>query len=233
MHWCPGSCLSASCAAAPAPPQHAPGSWPCRCCLPMYEQASLAIHHVCCTSLRRRVGGYDSRLPIMEDADLCLRLHMAGGWLPRYVWTVPAECSACAVASCFTSAAWLSCDSVPALHYPGPASQSQRRGHIVQINSPPNHTSGRRLASWGQLHATGVAWVRLGEWRAHAMRFACLSIHCCSYLLCIYALAGSSRLLSRVPSPSLPRSCACHYWGQLVPGRQPTAAGGAVPSAVH
>lgn len=24
------------------------------------------------------MGGYDSRLPIMEDADLCIRLHMAG-----------------------------------------------------------------------------------------------------------------------------------------------------------
>jgi hypothetical protein len=27
----------------------------------------------------RRVGGYDSRLPIMEDADLCARMHLAGG----------------------------------------------------------------------------------------------------------------------------------------------------------
>ena len=26
----------------------------------------------------RRVGGYAPRLPIMEDADLCVRLHMAG-----------------------------------------------------------------------------------------------------------------------------------------------------------
>ena len=26
----------------------------------------------------RRVGGFDGRLPIMEDADLCIRLHMAG-----------------------------------------------------------------------------------------------------------------------------------------------------------
>lgn len=26
----------------------------------------------------KRVGGYASRLPIMEDADLCVRLHMAG-----------------------------------------------------------------------------------------------------------------------------------------------------------
>lgn len=26
------------------------------------------------------MGGYDWRLPIMEDADLCIRLHMAGGW---------------------------------------------------------------------------------------------------------------------------------------------------------
>lgn len=26
----------------------------------------------------RRAGGYASRLPIMEDADLCIRLHMAG-----------------------------------------------------------------------------------------------------------------------------------------------------------
>jgi hypothetical protein len=24
------------------------------------------------------VGGYDGRLPIMEDADLCIRLHMTG-----------------------------------------------------------------------------------------------------------------------------------------------------------
>ena len=26
----------------------------------------------------RRVGGYDNKLPIMEDADLCLRMHMLG-----------------------------------------------------------------------------------------------------------------------------------------------------------
>ena len=98
--------------------------------------------------------------------------------------SMPAECSACAVASCFTSAAWLSYDSVPLLPYPGPASQSQRRGRIVQISSPPNHTSGRRLASWGQLHATGAAWVRLGGWRACAVRSAGLSIHFCSNVLC-------------------------------------------------
>lgn len=29
-------------------------------------------------ALRRRVGGFDSRLPIMEDADLCARMHLAG-----------------------------------------------------------------------------------------------------------------------------------------------------------
>ncbi|KAL4451511.1 hypothetical protein ABPG75_007173 [Micractinium tetrahymenae] len=63
----------------------------------------------------RRVGGYDSRLPIMEDADLCIRLHMAG-----------------------------------------PAARPGRRGQVVQVTSVPNRTSGRRLASWGSLHATAV-----------------------------------------------------------------------------
>ncbi|EFN56074.1 hypothetical protein CHLNCDRAFT_145574 [Chlorella variabilis] len=71
----------------------------------------------------RRVGGYDSRLPIMEDADLCMRMHMAG-----------------------------------------PADRPGRRGQVLQVNSVPNRTSGRRLASWGSLHATvvhvaiGMSW---------------------------------------------------------------------------
>ncbi|KAL4428847.1 hypothetical protein ABPG77_005285 [Micractinium sp. CCAP 211/92] len=63
----------------------------------------------------RRVGGYDSRLPIMEDADLCIRLHMAGT-----------------------------------------AARPGRRGQVVQVTAVPNRTSGRRLASWGRLHATAV-----------------------------------------------------------------------------
>ncbi|PSC74898.1 glycosyl transferase [Micractinium conductrix] len=63
----------------------------------------------------KRVGGYDSRLPIMEDADLCIRLHMAG-----------------------------------------PTTRPGRRGQVVQITSVPNHTSGRRLASWGRVHATAI-----------------------------------------------------------------------------
>ena len=32
----------------------------------------------CRTADFKRVGGYAARLPIMEDADLCIRLHMAG-----------------------------------------------------------------------------------------------------------------------------------------------------------
>jgi hypothetical protein len=27
---------------------------------------------------------------------------------------------------------------------------------VVQLNRTPNHTSGRRLASWGRVHATAV-----------------------------------------------------------------------------
>ncbi|KAI3437612.1 hypothetical protein D9Q98_000064 [Chlorella vulgaris] len=64
----------------------------------------------------RNVGGYDGRLPIMEDADLCIRLQMTG----------PVECS------------------------------KRRRGRVVQVNSVPNRTSGRRLAQWGGLRATAI-----------------------------------------------------------------------------
>lgn len=59
----------------------------------------------------------------MEDADLCIRLHMAG-----------------------------------------PAGQPRRRGRVVQIHSVANRTSGRRLASWGSVHATGT-WGADGWWR--------------------------------------------------------------------
>ncbi|KAK9814993.1 hypothetical protein WJX73_004193 [Symbiochloris irregularis] len=74
----------------------------------------------CTAAAFHGVGGYSRELPIMEDADLCLRLHLAGAPSQR------------------------------------PSSCKRRRGRIVQIWAPPAETSGRRLAAWGNLHATFV-----------------------------------------------------------------------------
>lgn len=61
---------------------------------------------------RRQVGGYDSRLPIMEDADLCLRLHMAGA--PALPWRThrwlslagALACVGCALQAAYQPAIW-------------------------------------------------------------------------------------------------------------------------------
>jgi hypothetical protein len=127
----------------------------------------------------RRVGGYDSRLPIMEDADLCIRLHMAGavrlggtagrrrtcrssraagsqrqGWLPAA--RSPPLLLLLRAGAAFRRA------SLPFPLPVGSAARPDRRGQVVQLNRTPNHTSGRRLASWGRVHATGgwkVGWL--------------------------------------------------------------------------
>jgi len=71
----------------------------------------------------RRVGGYNHALPIMEDADLCVRLHHGG-------------------------------------------LKNGGRGREVQLLGGLNRTSGRRIASWGNLRSTLVhIKIALAWWR--------------------------------------------------------------------
>ncbi|KAK9815414.1 hypothetical protein WJX72_003261 [[Myrmecia] bisecta] len=76
-----------------------------------------------------RVGGFKDDLPIMEDVDLCIKLHMAG----------PAD--------------------NPATKWARHRHYWSRRGHVRMVMNPPAKTSGRRLQAWGSLHATFVHFV--------------------------------------------------------------------------
>ena len=102
------------------------------------------------------MGGYDSRLPIMEDADLCIRLHMAGGCLGLHMaatgW-LAGWLAGSLVNSAVPPALTLCLHPAPLLPA-GPAARPGRRGQVVQLLHPPNHTSGRRLSHWGAVHGT-------------------------------------------------------------------------------
>ncbi|KAF8063795.1 AP2-5 [Scenedesmus sp. PABB004] len=84
----------------------------------------------------RRVGGFDARLSIFEDADLCIRLHMAGPSPPPGAPQPPR-------AQRGPLAAWRA-----------------PRGRVVQVLDRASRTSGRRLAAgvfWDKKN---------GRWRA-------------------------------------------------------------------
>ena len=99
-------------------------------------------------------GGFDESLPIMEDADLCIRMHEAGPAAASHPATAQPE------------------ELQPAINtsdahgiLEGPASQTnmQRssrgkrgRGRIRLVWWPTAETSGRRLAAWGNLKATWI-----------------------------------------------------------------------------
>ncbi|CAL5223858.1 g6445 [Coccomyxa viridis] len=88
----------------------------------------------------RRVGGYAPRLPIMEDADLCIRLHMAGPEAPvRSREAAEAATGAETHEKHHFLPAWF-----------------HRRGKVIMILQPAAETSGRRLQAWGNPKATFV-----------------------------------------------------------------------------
>ena len=97
------------------------------------------------TDAFRAVGGFDEAVPIMEDADLCLKLHAAGppGQLPGSPPATPS--------------------TLPGRFLRPPPLFSRPRGRLVQLNRSVN-TDGRRFLVWGNERAVlthfavGIAW---------------------------------------------------------------------------
>lgn len=105
----------------------------------------------CRTSEFLAVGGYEPSLSIMEDADLCLRLHHAGHSKKPQQGTR------------FTMASPDASSKIQEL--PAPHKQLlQPRGRIKQVLDRSCVTSGRRIVEWGVWRATyiqaviGVKW---------------------------------------------------------------------------
>jgi hypothetical protein len=98
------------------------------------------------------VGGYDESVPLMEDADLCLKLHAHG---PR-------------------GREGGDVSTAPGRHRRVSPWSRERRGRLVQLSRSIG-TDGRRFEQWGNARATrvhviiGVAWYFMGA-DAAAMR---------------------------------------------------------------
>ena len=88
------------------------------------------------------VGGYDEGVPILEDADLCLKLHAAG----------PAPATR---------------DATPGRFVALPPWSRAPRGRVVLL-SRPVATDGRRFEVWGNARATLVHVALMGSWYAGA-----------------------------------------------------------------
>ncbi|BDA48667.1 probable glucosyl-3-phosphoglycerate synthase at N-terminal half [Coccomyxa sp. Obi] len=108
----------------------------------------------CRASDFHRVGGFDGSLPIMEDADLCIRLHEAGPQPP-----------ASAMQTSHPASSPTASQNLP---LDGLKRWAARRGQVVMIHNPHACTSGRRLHAWGGLHATAVHFVIGLSWYSGA-----------------------------------------------------------------
>ncbi len=121
-----------------------------------------------------RVRGFDPALPIMEDADLCIRMHMAGPAPPR---AAAAAAAADAAAGARAAAGRSPVGGAATAGSPqtaprGPVPQlaagarawARRRGRVRMVLNPPSLTSGRRLAAWGNPWATYVHVVLGMSW---------------------------------------------------------------------
>lgn len=82
----------------------------------------------------KTVGGFQDDLPIMEDVDLCIKLHEAG----------PSMSSA--------------------VEPSRQTSSKHRRGRVTMVMSPVNCTSGRRLSNWGSVQATLIHFYIALRW---------------------------------------------------------------------
>jgi len=113
-----------------------------------------------------RAGGFDPALPIMEDADLCIRMHMAGPAPPRAAaGRSPAGGAAGAPAGAATAGSPQAAPRGPAGKLAaGARAWARRRGRVRMVLSPPSLTSGRRLAAWGNPWATYVHVVLGMSW---------------------------------------------------------------------
>jgi hypothetical protein len=100
----------------------------------------------------KRVGGYDERWPIFEDAELCISLHMAG--------PAPATTTSASSSTQTALPANPSSSSSSSVSRPGVSAWLQDwlqpRGRVKQVLDRVNVTSGRRLAAWGELKATYI-----------------------------------------------------------------------------
>lgn len=99
------------------------------------------------TDAFRAVGGFDEAVPIMEDADLCLKLHAAGPPSPRLPGSPPPPPPSTTAGRFLTP----------------PPLFARPRGRLVQLNRSVN-TDGRRFLVWGNERAVlthfavGIAW---------------------------------------------------------------------------
>ncbi len=98
------------------------------------------------------VGGFDERLLIMEDADLCIRLHEAGpvgdlAQAPCPGLPHTARQQGHRDQSNIPAAAGAHSANVPT---------HRCRGRVKLVWWPVAETSGRRLAAWGNLKATWI-----------------------------------------------------------------------------
>ncbi len=91
------------------------------------------------------MSGFRDDLPIMEDVDLIIKLHMAG----------PASAAALPAAQAAQVPAFPAARRRQALAVQ-PMKSRQQRGKIRMIWSPASQTSGRRLAAWGNFRATCI-----------------------------------------------------------------------------
>ncbi len=89
------------------------------------------------------MGGFDAELPIMEDADLCLRLH-SGGVGGKFGITRLAQAE-----SKMEEPSSRPLPSQPEVRFNG-------RGRIRMMLDQTAITSGRRLIEWGPLYGTYV-----------------------------------------------------------------------------
>lgn len=99
---------------------------------------------MCCRARDfRHVGGYKADIPIMEDAELCLQLHMTG--------PAPAEQHGGGERS-----------------HAGPSLPKDPRGRLRMLMPEPAVTSARRIAAWGEARANAIFVLISVRWVAGA-----------------------------------------------------------------
>ena len=112
------------------------------------------------------VGGFNEALPIMEDADLCIRMHEAGPSPHSHSGHRRGTGAGRAVAEAFERSVvgglpW----SERRRRTP---QQRRRRGRVRMVLSPVARTSGRRLEAWGNARATRIHFALGLRWYAGA-----------------------------------------------------------------
>jgi rSAM/selenodomain-associated transferase 2 len=109
----------------------------------------------------KAVGGYQDDLPIMEDVQLCIKLHMAGPneW-PHAEPQARSQIASEATMLAQSEHGQYSQCSHPARSHP----RRHRRGRVRMVLAPAASTSGRRLSSMGNVKATFVHFIVALRW---------------------------------------------------------------------